>query len=669
MTRKGSLKRIVNTISGSKHEEEELMKSLCHEPFQESRMLLCKLVLEPTGRFVENLRHCLSVSDEWCTAVLSISEFYGSEDELLKRLVRGEIERTIDETTLFRGVSHATKTLSLFMNMRGRPFLESVVFPSIAPLLSSEIGALEIDPDRSDSTIDLQANATRLFEFVDHILTLIFSAADQCPSSFHRLFAMCKEEVTTKFPHMRQQIIAGLFFLRFVCPAMVTLQNVSRESRRNLVLVSKIIQNLANNVMFGEKESFLIPFNALLAKHQVNMTTFLETISTIPSNKNITMDLDRMLTEEELATHLDVLLLAMHTAEDKCLEVLCELDSTTPSTRSAEAVNNTSAHAENEDIQEEIPAFVPVFQAIMSSYRRACNLSGDKKTRSAEMKTIHHELKELYREQRQQRVRVRDDAEQQQISEPEARRRKVPLQRRISKGVMGKLITPRASASRSAAMAIPVQRALSSEHGTVSSSSSSAHHGSRDGETASVKEQQRPHTTANQKRTAEDHQEAPEEEEGTRRVGFSTPPPVNRRTLTARRRLVHSPANQQLRSAVSSPPVGGQARGSPSAHALLKGKSADSLLSSSLGKRSRDQQEDLASGATSSPRRGQDAENTDPRLVYGRSPLKRLNSRDCVIHPDPSSCAENNNSPMRRRSVRLVHIAAHNSSSPSLRLL
>jgi hypothetical protein len=47
------------------------------------------------------------------------------------------------------------------------------------------------------------------------------------------------------------------------------------------VLISKVIQNLANNVMFGEKESFLLPFNQLLTKHKANMRDFLDRISTV----------------------------------------------------------------------------------------------------------------------------------------------------------------------------------------------------------------------------------------------------------------------------------------------------------------------------------------------------------------------------------------------------
>jgi hypothetical protein len=89
----------------------------------------------------------------------------------------------VDETTLFRGVSHTTKTLSVFMNEKGRPFLEGVVFPSISAVVEckDDDTALEIDPDRADTTTDVKANTAKLLQIVDHVLSCIFSASNQCP--------------------------------------------------------------------------------------------------------------------------------------------------------------------------------------------------------------------------------------------------------------------------------------------------------------------------------------------------------------------------------------------------------------------------------------------------------------------------------------------------------
>ncbi len=81
--------------------------------------------------------------------------------------------------------------------------------------------------------------------------------------------------------------VGGLIFLRFFCPAIVAPDAIglvkdmsmkdprrcgrrrragarglmSRSCRRGLVLITKAIQNLANNVDFGSKEAFMAPLN------------------------------------------------------------------------------------------------------------------------------------------------------------------------------------------------------------------------------------------------------------------------------------------------------------------------------------------------------------------------------------------------------------------------
>ena len=43
------------------------------------------------------------------------------------------------------------------------------------------------------------------------------------------------------------------------------------ENRRGLVLVSKVIQNLSNNVMFGKKELFMEPMNEFIKENREKM--------------------------------------------------------------------------------------------------------------------------------------------------------------------------------------------------------------------------------------------------------------------------------------------------------------------------------------------------------------------------------------------------------------
>lgn len=71
---------------------------------------------------------------------------------------------------------------------------------------------------------------------------------------------------------------------RFISPTLVSPDSVDIELpqenigiRRGLLAVAKIIQNLANNVLFG-KENHMICFNEFLNLHIVRITKFLSDV-------------------------------------------------------------------------------------------------------------------------------------------------------------------------------------------------------------------------------------------------------------------------------------------------------------------------------------------------------------------------------------------------------
>lgn len=53
----------------------------------------------------------------------------------------------------------------------------------------------------------------------------------------------------------------------------------TKELRRGLLLIAKVIQNLANNVLFGTKEPYMFPLNRFLVVNISVVTGFLRTIS------------------------------------------------------------------------------------------------------------------------------------------------------------------------------------------------------------------------------------------------------------------------------------------------------------------------------------------------------------------------------------------------------
>ncbi len=79
---------------------------------------------------------------------------------------------------------------------------------------------------------------------------------EECPPSLRRVFQVAQQETVERFPNMKLTVVGGFFFLRFVCPSLVAPEGYGlseqvpdTKARRSLILVSKILQNLANQVL------------------------------------------------------------------------------------------------------------------------------------------------------------------------------------------------------------------------------------------------------------------------------------------------------------------------------------------------------------------------------------------------------------------------------------
>ena len=83
----------------------------------------------------------------------------------------------------------------------------------------------------------------------------IFKTVEDCPTALRQVFQAAQQETVARFPDMKLTVVGGFFFLRFVCPSLVAPEGYGlseqvpdTKARRSLILVSKILQNLANQV-------------------------------------------------------------------------------------------------------------------------------------------------------------------------------------------------------------------------------------------------------------------------------------------------------------------------------------------------------------------------------------------------------------------------------------
>lgn len=67
---------------------------------------------------------------------------------LLKQSLKEELQRTVSEGTLFRGVSVSTRLVSHYMQAHGKGYVEAILSRFFNALLSHDM-CLELDPNRA----------------------------------------------------------------------------------------------------------------------------------------------------------------------------------------------------------------------------------------------------------------------------------------------------------------------------------------------------------------------------------------------------------------------------------------------------------------------------------------------------------------------------------------
>ncbi|KAG6461390.1 hypothetical protein O3G_MSEX012593 [Manduca sexta] len=175
------------------------------------------------------------VIDIGCALVLCMAGA-GMAPRYLADVVALDVRRTGDHSLTFRGNSLATKSMEAYLKLVGDQYLQ--VRQYIGTVLGSE-----------------------------------------CHT---RLTSMGREDIS-------DNLISASIFLRFLCPAIlspslfgITHEYPNERAARNLTLVAKTLQTLANFTRFQGKEAFMEFLNDFLEQEAPNMKAFLRAISSRP---------------------------------------------------------------------------------------------------------------------------------------------------------------------------------------------------------------------------------------------------------------------------------------------------------------------------------------------------------------------------------------------------
>lgn len=162
---------------------------------------------------------------------------------------------TETQSQLFRANSIVTRIITQHVRTSGFAYFRHLLLPTVEAV----------------SNMSLEMEQSDIIRVVDDLLNRIIRIAD-VPAALRHVFHLISATVLTKFEASRHAV-SSFFFLRVVCPALVSPERfdivVGDDRRRILLLISKIIMNVANVQSFGVKDPQLAIYNDLLeAKYQ-----------------------------------------------------------------------------------------------------------------------------------------------------------------------------------------------------------------------------------------------------------------------------------------------------------------------------------------------------------------------------------------------------------------
>ncbi|KAI0638553.1 hypothetical protein C8Q77DRAFT_1047292 [Trametes polyzona] len=222
--------------------------------------------------------------DSMNAVLLNLFDTRSSLMGLLKTMIDNEIEKTESDTALFRSNSTCTRFLSAFARVYGYNYLRSLILPLVKLVTTLPAGhGYELDPSRV-SKEELRQNKETVELITSKFLEIISSSIPALPSIIREICAHIAKSVNEVWPEAKFAALGAFIFLRFISPAVVTPETVDvpvphdPTVRRGLMVIAKVIQNLANNILFG-KEAYMVILNDFLKENIITVTKFLSEIN------------------------------------------------------------------------------------------------------------------------------------------------------------------------------------------------------------------------------------------------------------------------------------------------------------------------------------------------------------------------------------------------------
>eukprot|EP00079_Xenopus_tropicalis_P033329 XP_017947100.1 PREDICTED: neurofibromin isoform X4 [Xenopus tropicalis] len=223
----------------------------------------------PIAMALANVVPC-SQWDELARVLVTLFDSRHLLYQLLWNMFSKEVELADSMQTLFRGNSLASKIMTFCFKVYGATYLQKLLEPLLRTFITSpewQYVSFEVDSTRLEGNELLEENQRRLLQMTEKFFHAIINSTNEFPTQLRSVCHCLYQVVSQRFPQNSIGAVGSAMFLRFINPAIVSPYEAGILDKkppprleRGLKLMSKILQSIANHVLFT-KEEHMRPFN------------------------------------------------------------------------------------------------------------------------------------------------------------------------------------------------------------------------------------------------------------------------------------------------------------------------------------------------------------------------------------------------------------------------
>ncbi|XP_062815886.1 neurofibromin isoform X2 [Anolis carolinensis] len=266
----------------------------------------------PIAMALANVVPC-SQWDELARVLVTLFDSRHLLYQLLWNMFSKEVELADSMQTLFRGNSLASKIMTFCFKVYGATYLQKLLEPLLRTIITSfewQHVSFEVDPTRLESSETLENNQQSLLQMTEKFFHAIINSSAEFPPQLRSVCHCLYQVVSQRFPQNSIGAVGSAMFLRFINPAIVSPYEAGILDKkppprieRGLKLMSKVLQSIANHVLFT-KEEHMRPFNDFVKSNfDAARRFFLDIASDCPASDTVNHSLSFISDGNVLALH------------------------------------------------------------------------------------------------------------------------------------------------------------------------------------------------------------------------------------------------------------------------------------------------------------------------------------------------------------------------------